>query len=101
MTTRAAQFVLALSPGIIPPAVNPCELPTCHALGPCRVRHHDLRGGQLNALVFEACVAKTFECASVCDVRSRGVCGCPMSIDENRRDFEVREKDARSATARS
>jgi hypothetical protein len=52
-------------------------------------------------LIFEVCVTETFKGAGVCDVSTRGICCCPVSVDEDCWDFEVREEDSCSASTGS
>jgi hypothetical protein len=52
-------------------------------------------------LIFEVCITETFEGAGVCDVSTRGICCCPVSVDEDCWDFEVREEDSCSASTGS
>jgi hypothetical protein len=49
-------------------------------------------------LIFEVCVTETFEGAGVCDVSTRGICCCPVSVDEDCGDFEMREEDSCGAS---
>lgn len=60
MAARTAQFVLALSPRVISPAVDPGQLLAGHRLCPRCVRHELLRSRQRYALVLEARIPETF-----------------------------------------
>lgn len=60
MTAGTTQFILALSPGVISPAVDSGQLLASHAFCPGCVRHELLRSGRRYALILETRVAKTF-----------------------------------------
>jgi hypothetical protein len=99
MAARTAQFVFALPPRIISPAVNTSNLLSRHTLGPRGMRHELLWGRQLNGLVLEIDISKTLEGPRIGDVGPRGVGGGRVTVDEDARNFEVCQKRPESSSA--
>lgn len=89
MAARTAEFVFALPPRIISPAVNTGNLLSRHTLGPRGVCHELLWGRQRNGLVLEIDISKTLEGPCIGDVSPRGVGGGRVTIDEDARNFEM------------
>jgi hypothetical protein len=89
MAARTAEFVFALPPRIISPAVNTSNLLSRHTLGPRRVRHELLWGRQRNALVLETDISKTLERPCIGDMSARRVSGGGVTIDEDAWNFEM------------